>query len=232
MESLHGLATPSRSPLFEIVAGALASAGLEQSPYRLLIEQIPVITYIAGPNAPKDLLYVSPQVEPLLGFTPGEWIADPALRLHHIHPDDWEVAIAVLSWCARQGAGACEYRMLTRDGRTLWLREEVCWLRSCDGMPRGCCGMLRDISACKQTEAELTLLRDRLAAQQRTLLTGRERAVLRLVRQGQTDKAIGAALALSERTVRYCLAAICSKLGVQRRAEAVCEAERLRLLDE
>ena len=58
-----------------------------ESKYRSLVEQIPAITYIAALDAPNKLVYVSPQTM-LLGFQPEIWLADPDLRLRHIHDED------------------------------------------------------------------------------------------------------------------------------------------------
>jgi DNA-binding NarL/FixJ family response regulator len=55
-------------------------------------------------------------------------------------------------------------------------------------------------------------------------LTNREVEVLRLVAKGWTNKAIGRALTISDRTVQGHLANIYGKLNVSSRTEAVTEA--------
>jgi DNA-binding NarL/FixJ family response regulator len=57
-------------------------------------------------------------------------------------------------------------------------------------------------------------------------LTDREAEVLRLAAKGQTNKAIGRALGISDRTVQGHLANIYGKLNVNSRTEAVTEALR------
>jgi two-component system NarL family response regulator len=61
-------------------------------------------------------------------------------------------------------------------------------------------------------------------------LTKRESEALRLVMEGLTDREVGLALGLSERTVRYHLGNVYSKLGVSARAEAVAKALELGLV--
>lgn len=58
------------------------------------------------------------------------------------------------------------------------------------------------------------------------VLTDREAEVLRLAAKGQTNKAIGRALGISDRTVQGHLANIYGKLNVNSRTEAVTEALR------
>jgi DNA-binding NarL/FixJ family response regulator len=60
-------------------------------------------------------------------------------------------------------------------------------------------------------------------------LTGREVQILQLLVAGQTDREIGQALSLGERTVRYCLRNIYDKLRVSNRIEAACRASQLGL---
>src|SRR5215213_2078593 len=55
---------------------ALRSA---EAQYRTLVEQLPAIIYTAEIDEHSRTSYVSPQIEAILGFSPEEWIADPAL---------------------------------------------------------------------------------------------------------------------------------------------------------
>ncbi len=57
-------------------------------------------------------------------------------------------------------------------------------------------------------------------------LAPRERDVIRLVAEGNTNKQIAAALGIGDETVKTLLERTYAKLGVKRRAEAVLEAKR------
>lgn len=57
-----------------------------------------------------------------------------------------------------------------------------------------------------------------------TALTSREREVLRLISQGQSNRQIAKRLSITERTVKYHVGSILNKLGADNRAQAVALA--------
>jgi PAS domain-containing protein len=59
-----------------------------EAKYRLLIEQIPAITYTAALDGSCTTLYISPQVESMLGFTQAEYTAEPDMWRRRLHPED------------------------------------------------------------------------------------------------------------------------------------------------
>ena len=139
--------------------------------YRLLVEQIPAVTYIdeVPEDDPADLspLYISPQVEHLLGYTPAEWLSDPDLWNRLTHPDDVEAAEAGARRSFEDGTAlSIEYRMIARDGRVVWVREQASLLRDQQGAPRFWQGVYIDITALKRAEEDLnhTLGREREAS--------------------------------------------------------------------
>ncbi len=60
--------------------------------------------------------------------------------------------------------------------------------------------------------------------------TPREREVLQLLAEGLSNKGIAARLSISEHTAKFHVNAVLSKLGVQRRTEAIGRAARLGLV--
>ena len=58
-------------------------------------------------------------------------------------------------------------------------------------------------------------------------LTGREREILELISAGKTNREIGAALFLAEKTVKNYVSNLLSKLGMGHRSEAAAYAARL-----
>lgn len=124
--------------------------------YRTLVERIPAIVYFAvfGEGAP--WLYVSPQVESLLGYTADEWRADPELWMRLIHPDDLERVLEEEERSKLTGEPLLsEYRMIARDGRVVWIRDEAEVVRSEGDGPDLLRGLMHDITERKHAEEQL-----------------------------------------------------------------------------
>lgn len=67
-------------------------------------------------------------------------------------------------------------------------------------------------------------------ARRQELLSGREREVLHLIGEGRSNKQIARSLAITERTVKFHVSSIMSKLGADNRAQAVAIASSRGLL--
>jgi len=101
-------------------------------------------------------IYVSPQLEALLGYTPDEWLAQADLPSRLIHSDDRERVLGEATKSARSDAPLrSEYRMLARDGHVVWVRDEASTVRDDEGNPAYIQGYLLDISEQKLGTAEL-----------------------------------------------------------------------------
>jgi len=130
---------------------AHAPARGEESPYRILIEQIPAITYTDIPG--ERTSYISPQVTALLGVTPEEWVADAGLWQALLHPEDRDRATAeYLRGCESGRSFALEYRMMGPEGRVVWFRDEAAVVSDEQGRVRLIHGIMLDITERKQIE--------------------------------------------------------------------------------
>jgi DNA-binding NarL/FixJ family response regulator len=81
-------------------------------------------------------------------------------------------------------------------------------------------------------QAALRLMREVQVPQSPEKLTARETEVLRLLAQGMSNKEIGAALVIGEKTVKTHVSSILSKLGVPSRTQAALYAVRIGLVSE
>jgi len=93
--------------------------------YRTLVEQIPAVIYVAAMDEARTMIFISRHIEQLTDFRPDEFKADPNMWRKQLHPDDRERVLARLKRCCETGEPyACEYRMLGRDERVVWVRDE------------------------------------------------------------------------------------------------------------
>ena len=56
--------------------------------YRNLVERLPCVVYLAEYGTNGEWLYVSPQIEHVLGYTQKEWLEHPHPQASFTHPDD------------------------------------------------------------------------------------------------------------------------------------------------
>jgi PAS domain S-box-containing protein len=125
--------------------------------YRALVETIPAITYVdvleRGNNGVWPTVYISPQVETILGFTPQEWMAGPGLWESRLHPDDHDWVVEIGRSVFQEGRpNSLEYRLIARDGRVVWIQDESVLIADEDGVPRLEQGVMLDVTARKHAE--------------------------------------------------------------------------------
>jgi diguanylate cyclase (GGDEF)-like protein/PAS domain S-box-containing protein len=127
-----------------------------ESRFRSLVEHIPAVTYVDATDEITRLIYVSPQVETILGYTPEEWLANPRFWLSRLHPDDRERVIAarILANLAHDPL-ALEYRLFAKDGRRVWIRDERGIVTDDAGEILYWQGILLDITRQKTLEEQL-----------------------------------------------------------------------------
>jgi PAS domain S-box-containing protein len=127
--------------------------------YRNLVERIPAVVYLAEYGVDGDWLYISPQIEELMGYTPEEWLAHPSPQGTFTHPDDLP-GVREEEERSRETATPFryEYRMRRRDGRWLWILDEASVVRDDDGNPLFLQGVMYDITQRRHSEERLFAL--------------------------------------------------------------------------
>lgn len=124
--------------------------------YRTLVEELPLVLYVDGLDAASSNIFTSRQIEPLLGYSVEEWASDETLFVRALHPEDRD---RVLSAHARTHATherlSLEYRLLARDGRVVWIRDEGVIVCDEAGTPLYLQGYMLDVTP--EREAQLQL---------------------------------------------------------------------------
>ena len=126
----QGRPTLAQGVMYDVTERKHAEQDLAQTEarYRTLVERVPAVTYTwdaAHRSGEAPAPYISPQVQELLGYSADEF-GDPQLWATLVHADDLERVLT--EWAACEDGDATfrsEYRMRTRDGREVWIRDEA-----------------------------------------------------------------------------------------------------------
>ena len=129
-----------------------AEMALEESEarFKTLVEHIPAITYIAALDEFSTTLYVSPQVETILGFSQRDYKKDPDIWRKQLHPDDrTRIMDEVHKAHKFNKPFISEYRMLTSSGQVVWFRDEAVIVRDKNDKPLFLQGIMYDLTELK-----------------------------------------------------------------------------------
>ncbi len=124
--------------------------------YKLLLDQIPAVVFMAYLDGGIGEAWVSPQIEATLGFSQREWLEDPVLWYRQIHESDkdrWSAEAAGMFLSGKPLRSS--YRVRARDGRVIWFHCEARLVRREDGQPWFIHGVGFDITELKLAQEEL-----------------------------------------------------------------------------
>ena len=121
--------------------------------YRALVEQVPAIIYTDSAETIYKTLYISPQLETVTGYTPEEWLEDDKLWENILVPEDRQRVLEEYNrtYAAMQPS-ISEYRLITKDGRVIWVSDETRLVRDRHGKPLFWQGVMVDITARKRSQ--------------------------------------------------------------------------------
>ena len=121
--------------------------------YRALVEQVPAIFYTDSAENISQTLYISPQLKTITGYDPEEFITDNDMWDKMIYPEDRERVWAEFNRSfAALKTSKSEYRIITRDGRIIWISDESHLVSDRSGKPLFWQGVMVDITALKLAE--------------------------------------------------------------------------------
>lgn len=139
------------SDAFELATLSTQDGPQLRAMYQALVEEIPAILYINGPDEDSPTLYVSPQTEAILGLPQSGWFDNTWSRC--VHPDDLDHVNETYTAILRtQDYGEDEYRFVRPDGRLIWLHDTVRVIRDESGAPALVQGVMFDVTERKRSE--------------------------------------------------------------------------------
>jgi len=153
------------SVLSDVTEKRLAEEKLRRAEeqYRLLVEQLPLVVYIDSLDETSSTIYVSPQIEALVGYGPDEWLNDRRMLEKLLHPEDRERVMAEIRRTLASGEPFdCEYRLVAKDGTVVWIQDEDITVYDEAGNELYAQGFMLDITARKAAESEIQRQNERL----------------------------------------------------------------------
>ena len=161
--------SPGEIELLTVLAGAIAADVERQrrmsaeeilgDRFRSIVQHVPAVTYIDAIDDGASTLYVSPQVEEVLGYPPHEWMGDGDLWLQIIHPEDRVRAAAENQRHNETGESfSLDYRVYRKDGRLVWIHDEATMIRDERGVPTFSIGVMIDVTEMKRGDEKVAFL--------------------------------------------------------------------------
>ncbi|HEV8099070.1 MAG TPA: PAS domain-containing protein, partial [Gaiellaceae bacterium] len=155
-----------------------------------LLDGLPLVTWLTAPGDRAETIYVSPTIAEVTGYSPSEWAEQGDLHLRLLHPEDRERVAPELE---RASTGApvrsLEYRLLARDGRAVWVREDTATVRDAKGEPLYVQTFLRDVGELKRGDERRELLQS--AEREAVSESSERRSRLDLLRRVGNELAAG-----------------------------------------
>ncbi|HEX2090605.1 MAG TPA: ATP-binding protein [Actinomycetota bacterium] len=143
--------TPSRAA--DALGSTLDRLHETEARYQALVEQVPAVIYTESVGEPGGTIFISPHVETVLGYSPEEWLGQPDLWVEILHPEDRD---RVVEECVSSNQSfhtfRSEYRMIARDGRVVWIRDEAVLVHDAEDRPLCWQGVMLDITQRKEAE--------------------------------------------------------------------------------
>jgi PAS domain S-box-containing protein len=139
---------------FALIACGVGVAGARlrrsEGRSRRLVEGLPLVMYTEDE---RGLTYISPQIEPLLGYSAADWLSRPGLWREVLHPDDRDRVLAEYERAVTARSGfECTYRLVRPDSRAVWVRDSAAYVTVGTRSYRQ--GFIVDVTEQKRSDAE------------------------------------------------------------------------------
>ena len=114
-----------------------------------------MVVYVDAPGDELGSLWISSNVEGLLGYPLELWQRDRGLFSSVLHPDDLVRLRREQREAAVGAEHTTEYRLIAADGRTVWIRDRYTISADADGRPLMVQGVREDVTALRAAENRL-----------------------------------------------------------------------------
>lgn len=117
----------------------------QEQQFRELHQSLAEVLWMVSPDG-RQVMYVSPAFEAVYGLPVDDFVADPAMWLRLVHPEDRAAAQASGDALQTQGSVECQYRIRRPDGAVRWLSDRKKLVRDAQGQVVMIAGIAEDIT--------------------------------------------------------------------------------------
>ncbi len=119
--------------------------------FRAIVEHIPAAVYLDIPDGSMESVYVSPQIEEVMGVSVARYIDEPDLWLQLMDEDDRARSKrSYLQAVEARRSWTDEYLIRKPDGKVAWVHDETTFLTDTNGKPLFLLGVLSDVTERKR----------------------------------------------------------------------------------
>jgi PAS domain S-box-containing protein len=106
-----------------------------EAKYKMFIEQVAAVSYIAEVGLHGKWHYVSPQVETILGYTQEEWLAQAEDWIINVFEEDHPIVEAAEDNFMRAKQFQAEYRVRRKNGGIIWVSDNAVFVPGSESHP-------------------------------------------------------------------------------------------------
>jgi PAS domain S-box-containing protein len=106
-----------------------------EAKYKMFVEQVAAVSYIAEVGLHGKWHYVSPQVVAIFGYTQEEWLAGSEDWIQFVSEEDHPLIEAAEENCLRAKRFQAEYRLRRKDGRIIWVSDNAVFVPGSESHP-------------------------------------------------------------------------------------------------
>jgi PAS domain S-box-containing protein len=143
---------------------ALESVRRSQTRYKLLADHMGDVVTRIQLDGSSD--YISPAIQQLLGYTPKEMAGRPAQAFVY-EPDQPKILQAFAELAGGRDESVVQHRAAHKDGRPVWVETRFRLVRDEHGAPKEMVAVIREISARKALEEQLSAAKEAAEAANR-----------------------------------------------------------------
>ncbi|MFC1624517.1 PAS domain S-box protein [Candidatus Omnitrophota bacterium] len=116
------------------------------------------VIYTAKASGDYGATFISENVIRLTGYKSRDFVENPSFWIEHVHPEDVPRVLTEVRNVLKKEKYTYEYRFKHKDGRFIWMRDEMKLVRDKKSRPLEIIGFWADITERKKMEEELRKL--------------------------------------------------------------------------